>query len=489
MTTVLVAGSGPAGLALACGLRQQGVSVRVVDRAPGPATTSRANFVHARGSEVLDRLGALGTLPEQALHAITVTTYAGDRPVMKVRFGDTGLRTAAPPMMISQASVEAALRDRLAELGVSTEWGTEVVGAEQDADGVTVGLAGGETTRVAWLAGCDGSGSTVRGLADIPFPGVRISERFLLADLEIDWDIDRDGTSGWLHPDGLFAAMPMPGDRWRLFAYDPGQPGARPSEVEIVDRLARYLRERTGRDARFGRCNWASVFSVHRRLAEHYRRGRILLAGDAAHVHSPFGGQGMLTGLGDAENLAWKLASVAGGYADEALLDTYEAERRPLAEDVLRATTAVTRINIASTPFGRFLRDKVLVRLGNLPLVQRTATYSASQLGVSYRKGPLGGRRPIGDRVPDLPCTRDDGSGTRLHAELRGGWALLLPRGGHGEHAETAAKLLGPGLVTLHRVDDEPRALLVRPDGHAAWRDDTDLGETLAALLRGGRPR
>lgn len=483
---VLVVGAGPVGLALACALLQHGLSVRVVDKAVRPATTSRANFVHARGSEVLDRLDALGDLPEESVRAMTITTYAGDRPMMKIRFGDPGLGTAAPPMVISQARVEATLRERLAELGGRPEWGAALVRAEQDADGVTATLGDGRTVRARWLVGCDGTGSTVRRLAGIGFPGVRISERFLLVDGRLDGDppLDRSGTSGWAHPDGVLGAMPMPGDQWRLLAYDATFRDDKPGEEQIADRMRRILPARTGLTGlRLHDVTWASLFSVHRRLADAYRAGRILLAGDAAHVHAPFGGQGMLTGLGDAENLAWKLALVARGLATERLLDTYQAERRPLATAVLRGSTAATKVNIAGSPFGRFLRDQVLMRVFSRPWIQRWTTYTTSQLWVSYRRGPLGGRggkpRP-GDRVGDLACERLDGSRTRLHAELRGTWAVL---GDDAEDAfEVARRRLGDRVVRLRAGGP---TLLVRPDGHLACKGGpADLARWLDGALR-----
>ncbi len=468
---VLVAGAGPVGLALACALLQHGVSVRVVDRAQAPATTSRANFVHARGSEVLDRLDALSGLPEESVRAMTITNYAGDRPMMRVRFGDPGLHTAAPPMVISQARVEARLRDRLAELGGRPEWGCALVGAGQDADGVTAALGDGRTVRARWLVGCDGTGSTVRKLAGIGFPGVKVSERFLIVDARLDTTLDRSGTSGWVHPEGMLGAMPMPGGQWRLLAYDPAFRQDKPTEEQIVERMRHILPERThGLGGRLLDASWASLFSVHRRLADSYRQGRILLAGDSAHAHAPFGGQGMLTGIGDAENLAWKLALVIGGLAGERLLHTYEAERRPLATQVLRGSTAATRMNIAAGPVGRFLRDRVMVPAFNLPVLQRWTTYTTSQLWVSYRRGPLGGRgsRPrSGDRIADVACVRADGIRTRLHAELRGRWAVL----GDASLFEAARRRLGEHVVHLRPVDPLP-AMLVRPDAHLACTGD-----------------
>lgn len=495
---VVVAGAGPTGLTLACGLLLHGVSVRVVDRAPGPSVTSRANFLHARGSEVLDRIGALGTLPDESLRAMRVTTYLGDHPIMNLQFGDPGLRTAAPPMLVSQAKIENALRNRLAELGVAPEWNRRLTALTPDRDGVTAALGSGRAVRARWLVGCDGTGSTTRSLTGIGFPGVKLSERFLLADVHLDWDMDRSGTTGWIHPKGLIGVMPMPdphgrNDLWRVIAYDPGG-DEKPSEEQIFDRISRILPTRTHRTVRIGDPVWLSQFSVHRRLADSYRRGRILLAGDAAHAHSPFGGQGMLTGIGDAENLAWKLALVVTSRATDRLIDSYEAERRPLATEVLRGTSTITRVNVASHPLGRLVRDRIVVRLFGLAAVQRWATYSASQLWVSYRKGPLGGRgrkpRP-GDRIGDLPCVREDGAASRLHAELGGRWALLTPRGADVVGTDGVRNRLGGHLGVLSY--DGKDAMLVRPDAHLAWRADPKdaraLDRWLAAALDTGRVR
>ncbi|MUL81389.1 MULTISPECIES: FAD-dependent oxidoreductase [unclassified Mycolicibacterium] len=494
---VVVVGAGPTGLTLACSLRLHGLSVRVVDGAPGPATTSRANFLHARGSEVLGRIGALGTLLDESLRAMRITSYLGDRPVMTLEFGDPGMRTAAPPMVVSQAKVEATLRARLAQLGVEPEWGRAVVGVQQDGDTVVAELGDGDEIHAQWIVGCDGTSSVTRQQAGIEFPGVKLSERFLLADVHLDWALDRAGTTGWIHPDGVVGAMPMPDssgrdDLWRLFVYDP-ELGQKPSESEILERVKQVVPQRTGRAVVVGDAEWLSVFTVHRRLAEKYRNGRILIAGDAAHAHAPFGGQGMLTGIGDAENLAFKLALVIRNLASDALIDTYEAERRPLATEVLRGTSAVTRINVASNPFGRFLRDHVATRLFSLAFVQRWTTYTASQLWVSYRKGPLGGhgRKPRpGDRIEDLHCTRSDGTTTRLHSELGGRWALLLPDG-VPDNMESVRRRLGDFVATLHH--DGADIMLIRPDAHLAWRGKPDgaegLDRWLAAALGSGVAR
>ncbi|MGE2691451.1 FAD-dependent monooxygenase [Mycolicibacterium pulveris] len=494
---VIVVGAGPSGLALACGLLMQGVDVRVVDKASGPATTSRANFLHARGSEVLDRLGALGDLPQRSVRAMRITAYLAGKPVMRLRFGDPGMDTAAPPMVISQAEVEAALRDRLTALGGTIEWDTPLVNLSQHDAGVVATLGTGEDAHAPWLVGCDGASSATRRLAGIGFPGVKLSERFLLADVGLDWDLDRSGTSGWIHPDGMIGAMPMPDDMWRVIAYDPELSAEKPTDAEILARLERILPERTGRDVRVTDAEWLSMFRVHRRLADTYRRGRVLIGGDAAHTHAPFGGQGMLTGLGDVENLAWKLALVVAGRADTALLDTYQAERRPLATEVLRDTSTVTKVNIANGALGRFVRDRVIVPLVNLSWVQRSVTYRTSQLWVNYRGGPLAEKRWCadkprpGDRIADVACRRvADGELTRLYAELGGHWAVLMSAGDDTLSA-TAHAHLGERVVILRGDGAQPDAMLIRPDGHLGWRGrtDTELAGWLQRALGGGDVR
>ncbi|MEV0649801.1 FAD-dependent monooxygenase [Phytomonospora sp. NPDC050363] len=480
-TEVVVVGAGPSGLVLGCALAAHGVAVRVVDRAEAPAPTSRANILHARGVEVLTRLGALGDLHERALSPVGMTMYARGRELATMRFVPDS-REPVQALFISQAEIEAQLRLRFEALGGSVERGREVVGAVQDADGVTVEFADGGSLRTAWLVGCDGSRSAVRELAGIGFPGVPVAERFLLADVHAAWDRRRTGSAGWFHPDGMLLAMPMRGtdgrgDLWRLMA-DVPDTGEHLSAGQIVGRLRDLLRERAGvTDIEIGETVWTSVFRIQRRLAESYRNARVLLAGDAAHIHSPIGGQGMNTGMGDAENLAWKLAMVAGGRADEALLDTYTPERRPLAEEVLRTTTANTRLLAGATPLTRLVRDRLLLPVLNLASVQRQATRRASQLWVTYRGGPLGGRGPgprPGDRIPDRACFDVDGAPTSLYSSLGPAWALLAD-GERPELAEAARHGLGD-VAVLRSPDATGSPMLVRPDGHLAWRGEDPAG-------------
>jgi len=486
-TDVVVVGAGPTGLALACGLLAAGVPVHVFDWAAGPAGTSRALGLQPRGAEVIDRLGALGDLPERSIEIRQVAVHINGRHAASLRVGQRTTLVTRAGLLLSQAEIEAQLRHRLADLGGRVEWGAGVVNVEQDARGVTVELGGGATTRSEWIVGCDGAHSAVRKAASIGFPGVPLVERFLLADVHADLPIPRDTVSVWLQGAGLIGAFPLPGeDLWRLMAPAPedgapegGAPGSR-GDGETVALLARVLEERSGLAAASVRdAEWTSRFRFHRRLAETYRRGRILLAGDAAHIHSPFGGQGMNTGLGDAENLAWKLALVATGRAQPALLDTYEAERRPIATGVLATTSSMTGLILGDTTLARLVRDHAVVPLLNRPRIQRLIWEQTSQLKINYRRGPLGqgaripgtrGPRP-GDRIPDLACRHADGRHTRLHAELGSRWALLGP-GKSDACAAVARRHLGEHGVTVLAPSGDParEVLLVRPDGHLGWR-------------------
>ncbi|RJO70956.1 oxygenase [Nocardia panacis] len=475
---VIVAGAGPTGLAAACGLLRRGVPVRVLDAAEGPATTSRALAVQPRGAEVLERLGALGDLAERGINPIGATVHAGGRDLLTFPVGAATAAGRHPVILVSQAELEARLRIRLAELGGKIEWGAPVAGAEQDSTGVLVRVDGpvGEV-RGDWLLGCDGAHSAVRKIAGIGFPGRPIIERFVLADVHVELPVSRAGTHVWMHEEGLLVLFPLPGaDLWRIIA------AVGVEEADTLAQLARLVAARTGGEVRFESVEWISTFRIQRRLADTYRRGRLLIAGDAAHIHSPFGGQGLNTGIGDAENLAWKLVLVAKGLAGDALLDTYTAERRPVGADVAAGTTGATRILLAGNAPARFLRDRVILPILRDRRLMRRVTASASQLGVSYRRGPLaplgflsslGTTRHTsaehvlpGDRVPDIETRTSEGRQTRLYAALQGRFAVVAPSGSVPDLAQ--ARRLGAELVGL--TADVPDPMLVRPDAHLAWR-------------------
>ena len=343
----------------------------------------------------------------------------------------------------------------------------------------------GSEVDAAWVVGADGAHSVVRKAMGIGFPGVPIVERFLLADVHADIDRPREGAVSWLRGDMALAAFPLPGDDlWRVMAPAPTEFGDEPAPEAIVD----YLGSRLAAEAAgtIHSTVWTSTFRIHRRLADGYRRGRVLLAGDAAHIHSPLGGQGMNTGIGDAENLAWKLALVVSGRADHSLLDTYEAERRPIAKGVLETTSSVTEMVVSQRWAARLLRDRVAVpdepRMGTatdhgkgVPAEGFVPTRPARRatLAVPSRSTR---RRPR--RRSNMHSRRRDDSAAlrRVGARLGADRVRLTGRGG--------ARRLGD--VVVLRGDGE--GLLVRPDGHLAWRG-TDAARLQAWLDNALGPR
>ncbi|MBV8542703.1 MAG: FAD-dependent monooxygenase [Pseudonocardiales bacterium] len=501
-STVLIVGAGPTGLALACGLRGQGISVRVVDSATGPAGTSRALGVQPRGVEVLIRLGALGDLPERAILVDEVRMYVGRRLVSTMPLERMGSASGRSPLLISQAAIEGELRRRLTELDGHVDWGHRLADAEQDATGVTATLQttqGHETVRADWLIGCDGAHSKVRKLAGIGFPGTAVAECFLLADVLASWEIDRHVTTSWTDGADMISVCPLPGaNRCRLMGPAPAGTIGELSDEEVRALIRRQLTKCSiYRDEEIEEVEWLSSFRIHRRLADSYRKGRMLLAGDAAAIHHPFGGQGMNTGLGDAENLAWKLGLVAGGRANDQLLDSYQAERRPIASGVVAATSMTTRLVMADTPVIRQLRDRLVLPLMNHPKTQNLLWRNASQLGIHYRGGPLAtkpkrfssGPRP-GERVPDIACRHTDGTPTLLHEALNGRWALLTGAGNE-DSVTTAENRLGKNNVVVLTPADAQLTdlLLIRPDAHLAWRGhpaSATLSHWLADALERG---
>ena len=369
-------------------------------------------------------------------------------------------------LLVSQAEVENRLRQRLAALGASVEWNRTVTDIDCENNCATVYFDDGLTVRADWVVGADGAHSAVRQAAGIGFPGAPLAERFLLADVHADLDRPRDTTVAWLRGAEMLALFPLPGDDlWRLMAPAPQDYPVDGGADDLMSYLQTRLASEVGGTVRSAQ--WTSSFRIQRRLATTYRRGRVLLAGDAAHIHSPLGGQGMNTGLGDAENLAWKLALVCSGRADAGLLDTYGAERRPIARQVLRATSGVTVGALGNGGAAQVLRDRIVVPLLNTNALQRIILEQASQLRVSYRRGPLGSRRwrrpRPGDRIPNRVYIDDEGQPLRLSDAVAPQWALV----GDLALAEIARQRLG-AVVALRGQSAE--SLLVRPDSHVAWR-------------------
>ena len=403
---VLVVGAGPTGLALATELRMAGVRCRVVDRsADRPAYQARALTMWPGALTVLARHGIAGAVADRGLRLAGASYYSGSRVVASLRFPDAG----PVPMCIPQPDVEEVQRDNLAgRWDTAVEWRTALVEVREHPGGVEAvleGPAGREHVEVAWVVGCDGAHSLVRELAGIGFVGSTYPGSYILGDGTVAGATSPDEVHYTLHSDGVLVLVPLPGGGLRVFAdataagwEDPRAPLTVEQLQEVVDRRAPYpLCVETLR--------WSTRFEVHQRKVEAYRRGRLLLAGDAAHIHSPAGGQGMNTGIQDAGNLGWRLALVLRGAGPE-VLDGYGAERAPVANAVMRASHLQTRMWNTRSPVGRGVRDALLGGLSRTGILRRRVLPLLAQDDLDYRGspsvGPRGGRRAIGDRVPDV---------------------------------------------------------------------------------------
>jgi len=361
---VVIVGAGPTGLALACMLAADGVPFVLVDRLAEGANTSRAAVVHARTLEVLEELKVTDRLHAEGRIVARFTIRDRDRALATIRFDR--LPTRYPhTLMIPQQRTEAILLDRLRELGGDVSRPYAVSDVQQDGGSVSVTMAANgypaQTIRAQYLVGCDGMHSTVREHAGIGFTGDAYEHSFLLADVRMDWHLRADEVILFFSPEGLVVVAPLPGGTHRVVATVNEAPEH--PDVADVQQLLDTRGPITGA-ARVNEVVWSSRFRVHHRLAERYRAGRILLAGDAAHVHSPAGGQGMNTGIQDAVMLGQVLAAVLAGRADEGRLDEYERVRRPVAQRVVAFTDRMTRIATLSTPRRRMMRNAVIRAVG-----------------------------------------------------------------------------------------------------------------------------
>ncbi|HZN73383.1 MAG TPA: FAD-dependent monooxygenase, partial [Micromonosporaceae bacterium] len=417
---VLVVGAGPTGLTLAAELSAHGVRPRLVDRAHDRVHESRALAIQPRTLEVLAGLGITGQLVEHGNRAVQLRIHAGRRETAVPLF-DFGLSDTAYPylLFLSQAETERILGDHLATAGITVERGVQLVGLQTGADEMSAVLRhdDGRDERIPcqYVVGCDGAHSTVRTAAGIGFEGSSYPQTFVLADAEAD-GIDPGAAHAFLSERGMLFFFPLgtPAS-WRLLVMrspaDPTPPDVR-VDLDEVQALADTYTQGT---VRLHDPVWMTNFRLHHRAATAYRAGRVFLAGDAAHIHSPAGAQGMNTGIQDAVNLAWKLAHTLRGLVNHAVVDTYQPERAPVGATVLRFTDRAFTIATSTNPLIRFARTRIAPALIPLMLRPRTvrgyAFRTVSQLAISYRGSPLSvngpgspGRGPkAGDRLPDVP--------------------------------------------------------------------------------------
>jgi 2-polyprenyl-6-methoxyphenol hydroxylase-like FAD-dependent oxidoreductase len=379
-TDVVIVGAGPVGLVLAGVLAKMRIPFLIVDELEEGSNTSRAAVVHARTLEVLEELQVTDRLRAEGLVVPVFTIRDRDRVLATVHF--EGLPTRYPfTLMIPQNVTEAILLARLRELGGDVHRPYKVTDLSQESDRVTVSVSAKDEQPkkviARYIIGADGMHSIVRERAGIGFTGATYEESFVLADVRMKWPLRANEVMLFFSPDGLVVVAPLPGGRHRVVATLDDAP-ERPS-ITDVQRLLDTRGPQTER-ARIEEIVWSSRFRIHHRVADRYRNGRVLLAGDAAHVHSPAGGQGMNTGIQDAIMLGHVLAKVLSGQAPESWLDTYERRRRPVGQHVVALTDRMTRVATLRSRWARLIRNALLRLVGRIPAVQRRLAQELAEL-------------------------------------------------------------------------------------------------------------
>ncbi|MFW5417611.1 FAD-dependent monooxygenase [Nocardiopsis sp. CNT-189] len=479
--SVVIVGAGPTGLLLAGDLAEAGVPVTVLERRTEESNLTRAFGLHARSLELLDMRGLADRLVAEGTGLPEVRVRVGNASAaLDLRHPESRFPFV---LILKQARTEAALLERALDLGAEVVHGAEVTGLEQDARGAAVTTADGRVFTADHVVGCDGAHSAVRDLIGAGFPGRSYPDRILLADVLLKADLE-----GALNPfmaDAGVGLLAPYGDGWfRAVIWDRTVQDVPADASLTLEQVRESLRRIAGDDFGAAEIGWSTRFLSERRQADRYRSGRVFLAGDAAHVHSPLGAMGMNTGIQDAANLSWKLIAAHRGRAPEWLLDTYQAERHPAGRTALRLTDTILRVATAPAPVRPF-RPYMLPALLDRPAVRRRVRRTVSALNVRYPAPPGIEETPsIGHRVPDLPLPEE--SGGRLHARAHRDRFTLVDASPDGAAAAQAAEWSdrvdavradGLGLSTMD-------VLLVRPDGYLAWSGLGPEPQRVRAALR-----
>ena len=535
----LIIGAGPVGLTMAAAFRHWGLSCRIIDKAPAASDKSKALVVWSRTLELLDKLGLADRFVQTGMKIKGASIYNGNDRLAHISIADV----ASPfnfPLMIPQNETERLLKEHLEQNGITIERSVELMSFVERGDVVECVLrhADGREERVStpWLIGCDGAHSTVRHTLGMPFTGQAEPNDWILADVHIRGPLATDEISVYWHEKGVVVFFPISPGRFRMVA-DIGTAsdhGDLPPAT-LADAQAR-ADERGPSGLTLSDPVWVAYFRINERKVSDYRRGRVVLAGDAAHIHSPAGGQGMNTGMQDAMNLAWKLALVERGQGLlEPLLDSYSTERSEVGDQVLHAAERMTSLATLRNWAAQYMRNHVVPIVSSFGFVQDKIRQEMSELAINYRHSSLSaadwaGRSEIksGDRCPDAPLKFADGRTATLFAELRDTnyMLLLMPGDGDEEAVQDLVAMAAqvcqafPGVISARLirqpagggvagaikgevsanvpvcedveggiyeqfgVGQHSALILVRPDGYIGYRGQPADGEKIMGYLR-----
>ncbi len=515
--TVIVVGAGPVGLTMAGELARRDVPVRIIDTLAAPTTQSRAIIVHARSLEMLRRKGVVEQIAAAGVIVTAMEMHTDERLVARM---ELGIVDSPYPysVVIAQTETERILTEDLAAHGISVERQVTLVGMEQDSIGVraTVRHAGGDEDVIpaGWLVGADGAHSDVRRLVGTALAGSFVGESFLMGDVHADHDFDPAAMYTFFSAhDGPLLVFPMKGNRMRLIAQIAGHTDRAPTR----EWLQQIADERATGHIHIREPLWLTTFDIHHAQIPQYRFGRVFLAGDAAHIHSPAGGQGMNTGMQDAFNLGWKLALASQDRASEALLDSYHAERHPVAAHVIQLTTDLTRAGTLSNPIAQRLRNEAMHAATAIAPVRLAFADETEEITLSYRHSPVvvssrrHGRVAAGDHLPHAHPALDTAlAGDAGHTLVTVALDRQVPAAatdipqylvadradpqpgtdpsyGADPSYSYAAIFADPDRKVAHRYGlDQGGRVLVRPDGYVAaltpLDDDAPIGRYQALI-------
>ena len=529
MEDVLVIGAGPTGLTSACELARHGIRARIVDKAAAPSEKSKAFAVHARTLELFENIGIVQPVLDRGQPSTGIAFYDTGELLLRVQVGDKIASKYPFIQIIPQSATEAVLLEHLQSFDIAVEREVELQALSQDADHVTATLRhkDGRTEEVMcrYLIGNDGAHSVVRKQLGLAFEGSAYPNQWLLADIELDWGLPYEELSVFFHATGSTAFFPLEGKRGRLMFEVPNAPIDVPQPEPTIADVERLCTQREIPFKAVTLPTWLAWFRLHHRIVDRYGVGRVFVGGDAAHIHSPIGGQGMNMGIQDAYNLAWKLALVLHGKARPQLLDSYGVERLRTDRGIVGLTHRATSVATIHNPVFNAIRRQVLKVGARFEGLQERIAGTMAQIEVHYRDSPIvrdvwprlssGSDLRAGERVPDFPLgdtclydlltgaehellmfhgekTSPEGLATlcRIAHDVADRYGPLIelhsikPDGAPEGGPDVASKHVDPDLA-MHRAFGASVAsvVLVRPDGYIAFRNQPADPDALASYL------